>query len=120
MNKTKVHLDKSLPTQIVISLYLRPTEGVAELLTGLPDGGRVDDGHELLDVLAEELVEEALVAVQEVDHVHVLVQLVLETVHCENERNCFFNEYLAYLRKKSLSFDLHFLIPASYHIICIL
>ena len=87
-------------------------------MTGLAHGGRIDDGHELLDVLAEELVEEALVAIQEVDHVHVLVQLVLETVHCENERNGFVNELrTSYLHKNSLSLDVlvHFLILVSYH-----
>ena len=50
---------------------------IAKLLACQSHSGGVDDGHELLDVLGEELVEEALVSVQEVDHVEVLVQGLL-------------------------------------------
>ena len=62
--------------------HLRPFEGQAELLAGEADGGGVDDGHELLHVLGEELVEEALVPLHQVHQVHVLVQRVLHiTLH---------------------------------------
>ena len=53
--------------------------GIAKLLAGQSNSGSVDDGHELFDVLGEELVEEALVAVEEVNHVEVLVQGLLVT-----------------------------------------
>ena len=43
----------------------RAPEDPAVLLAGLPHGGRVDDGEELLEVVAEHLVEEVLVAVLE-------------------------------------------------------
>jgi hypothetical protein len=61
---------------------LRPAVDAAVLLAGLPDGGRVDDGEQLLDVVDEELVEEPLVALLQVHHGDVAVQrpLVLPQV----------------------------------------
>jgi hypothetical protein len=66
--------------QIIIP-YHRPLVGVSKLLTCQSHGGRVDDRHQLLDILREQLVKEALVAVQEVNQVHVLVQGVLVAAH---------------------------------------
>ena len=43
----------------------RPAEDVAELLAGSPHRRRVDDGQELLQVLAQHVMEEMLVAVLE-------------------------------------------------------
>ena len=53
-------------------------EGEAKLLAGEPDRRGVDDGHELLGVLRQQLVEELLVPLEQLDHVHVLVQRVLQ------------------------------------------
>ena len=53
-------------------------EGKAKLLAGKPHRGGVDDGHQLLGVLRQQLVEELLVPLQQLDHVHVLVERVLQ------------------------------------------
>ena len=50
---------------------------MAELLTSTADGGRVDDRHELLDVLDEQPIEERLVAVLERREPDVLLEVVL-------------------------------------------
>ena len=54
----------------------RTAHDVAELLARPTHGGRVDDGHELLDVLHEEPVEERLVAVLQGRQADVLLELV--------------------------------------------
>ena len=41
-------------------------EGQAELLTGQPHGGSVHDGHQLLSVLRQQLVEQLLVSTQKI------------------------------------------------------
>jgi hypothetical protein len=63
---------------------LRAPVDAAVLLAGLADGGRVDDGEQLLDVVDEELVEEALVALLQVHHGDVAVQghrVLAQVVH---------------------------------------
>jgi hypothetical protein len=59
----------------------RPAEHRPVLLACLPDGGRIHDGHELLDVLDERREEEALVAVLQVHQVQVLLQRVRLAAH---------------------------------------
>ena len=66
-----------------IDHYLRSPECVAKLLARQSDCWRVHDWHQLLDIFAEQLVEEALVAVQKVDHVEVLVQGLRVAADCE-------------------------------------
>ena len=70
---------------------LRLFEGKTKLLAGKTRSGRVDDGHQLLSVLSQQLVEELLVSLQQLDlsrqmksvtvfgekcahHVHVLIE----------------------------------------------
>ena len=72
---------------------LRLFEGKSKLLAGKTHSGRVDDGHQLLSVLSQQLVEQLLVSLQQLDlsrqmksvtvfgeksahHVHVLIQRV--------------------------------------------
>ena len=63
----------------VLSQYLRLLEGKTKLLASQPYGGSVHYGHQLLRVFGEQLVEQTLVTLQQLDHVHVLVQGVLVT-----------------------------------------
>ena len=70
---------------------LRLFEGKSKLLAGKTHSGRVDDGHQLLSVLSQQLVEQLLVSLQQLDlsrqmksvtvlgekcahHVHVLIE----------------------------------------------
>ena len=70
---------------------LRLFEGKSKLLAGKTHSGRVDDWHQLLSVLSQQLVEQLLVSLQQLDlsrqmksvtvfgekcahHVHVLIE----------------------------------------------
>ena len=70
---------------------LRLFEGKSKLLAGKTHSGGVDDGHQLLSVLGQQLVEQLLVSLQQLDlsrqmksvtvlgeisahHVHVLIE----------------------------------------------
>ena len=53
-----------------------PAQDVAELLAGAADGGRVDDGQELVEVVGQHAVEERLVAVLQRCQPDVLLEVI--------------------------------------------
>ena len=70
------HLAQAVPVGIGHEQSPRPTVDLAEALAGLADGRRVDDRHRLGDVVAQDPVEQGLVAVLQRAQVDVLVEIV--------------------------------------------
>ena len=68
--------------QTKVFSYLRALEVVAEPLAGQADGRGVDDGHQLSDVLRQQLVEEPLVSLLQLHQVGVLVERLSIAAHC--------------------------------------
>lgn len=52
-----------------------PPEDMAKLQAGLPDGGRVNDGHQLLDIIEQYPVEEGFVAILQSNQIHIALDV---------------------------------------------